>query len=129
MTTAKDGTNPLSYSDPSGLIRALPNDNVARVLATFPVDLARTYFLEALCIGRDPANGQYVTTKLRATVAGGPAPTLSAVLATYAAVTTMANPPTYTFALVGTQFRVTVTNPVAGAPCDVECYLAPTISS
>jgi len=129
MTTAKAGVNPLSYSDPSGLIRADPNDAAVRVLATFPVELAHVYFLEALCLGRDPVTGQFVTTKLRASVHGGPVPTLSAVVVTYAAVTDMANPPTFTFALVGTQFRVTVTNPVLGVPCDVECYLEPTISS
>ena len=54
---------------------------------------------------------------------------LLAVVVTYAAVTDMANPPTFTFALVGTQFRVTVTNPALGVPCIVECYLSATVSS
>lgn len=113
-------------------IQAQPNNGVATTMGVVPCTAPKAYKLDVQFFGRNPANGQIVTTKIRATVHGDPAaPALvGAAVVSEAAVTDMANPPTFALAVVGLNLVLSVNNPVAGAPCDVDAIIfGPYISS
>ena len=117
---------------PHVLTRAVPNSGLAVVLGVVPCTTAKSYKFDVQFTGRNPANGQIVTTKHRMTVHGDPAApaAVGGDIVSEAAVTDMANPPVFALAVVGLNLQLSVTNPVAGAACDCEAIIfGPYISS